>query len=94
MSRIGGHRQLQWLSAYFFVLALLFLTAAVVGLATSRPGMAIIGLPLFAFMLLMMRLLVPAPLPRLDARLGATQERFFRRLGIKWLTGPDNDAPE
>lgn len=52
--------------------------------------MAIIGLPLFAFMLLIARGLSPSRRPGGDDRLVAAQERFFRRLGIKWLTGPDD----
>ena len=88
MSRISGPRQLRWLSAYFKALALICFGAGVVGLATARPGMAIIGFPLFAFMLLISRGLSPARLPRHDDRLVTAQERFFRRLGIKWLSGP------
>jgi hypothetical protein len=70
------------------------LAAGVVGLATARPGMAIIGLPLCAFMFLIARGLSPSHLPRSDDRLVAAQERFFQRLGIKWLSGPDPiDSP-
>lgn len=93
MSRISGPRQLRWLSVYFLVLAAFCLGAGVVGLATARPGMAVIGLPLFGFMLLIARGLSPAHLPRGDDRLVAAQERFFRRLGIKWLSGPAANRP-
>ena len=80
MSRIIGPRHPRLLSVYFMALALGCLISAVVGLATARPGMAIIGLPLCAFMLLMSRRVFPSHLPSEDDRLVAAQERFFRRL--------------
>ena len=51
--------------------------------------MAIMGFPLFAFMLLIARGLSPSRLPGGDDRLAAVQERF-RRLGVKWLSGPED----
>lgn len=92
MSRIGGPRQRRHLSIYFLVLALLGLGASVLGLATGRLAMALYGLPFLVFMLLIARVLAPSRLPESDDRLVAAQERFFRRLGIKWLSGPDHDA--
>lgn len=95
MTRIGGSPQTRWLSLYFLALALACLAASVVGLITARPGMAIIGFPLFAFMLLVSLGLSRSRQLRSDDRLVAGQERFFRRLGIKWLSGdaPDKDQP-
>jgi hypothetical protein len=56
--------------------------------------MAVLGFPLFAFMLLIARGLSPSRLPGSDDRLVAAQVRFFRRLGIKWLSGPDESSRE
>jgi len=94
MSRISGPRELRRLSVYFLFLALLGLGAGVLGLATGRPAMAAFGVPFFAFMLLISRGLSPSRLPRSDDRLVAAQERFFRRLGIKWLSGPDPSSKD
>ena len=93
MSRLSGSRQLRWLSGYLLVLALGCLVAGIVGLSSGRPGMAITGLPLFALMLLVSRLVSPSHVPSGDDRLVAAQERFFRRLGVRWLSGPDANGP-
>lgn len=93
MSRIGGPRQARRVSVSFLILALLCLAASILGLVTARPGMAIIGLPLFALMLIIAWGMLPSHVPSNDSHLVAAQERFFRRLGIKWLSGPDKTSP-
>ena len=50
MSRISGPRQLRLLSVYLLMLALLCWAGGVVGFATAKPGLAIIGFPLSALL--------------------------------------------
>jgi hypothetical protein len=87
MSRPFGPRQLRWLSAYSLLLASASFIAAVVGLATARPAMALFAFPMCAFFLFGSWVLSPSHVRNTKPLLALHQQRFFDWLGIEWLSG-------
>lgn len=96
---IGDPRVLRRLSLFMTSLAALAALLAVYGISTARPGMAVIGLPLTLYFAFLARFISPRHVERWDPKVvGRLQDRFFSRLGIRWLTGrqapgDDNPAP-
>jgi hypothetical protein len=66
------------------------LVAAIIGLGTARPGMAVIGIPMAIYFAgiawLISRPRKPAPWD--------FPTRLFSRLGIKWLVDPEWRDPK